>query len=170
MRGVGSGSVWYFSTQTAEISDCKVCTRHGNSSGQGLCIGMAIIDCGDETMSSCSLMFPHSRPSSNNPVCVHLPLPFFCLRDLAVSVPYLTLSTSSLPGFASSYIACFVSGPPGPSKSRAFVGLVKSQCCPKPPIHEPADSNLLGRSALLAGLGDQVSALVDGDFSVVTGA
>ena len=40
------------------------------------------------------------------------------------SLPCLMLLlTSSLPGFASSYIACFVSGPPGPSKSRALVGL-----------------------------------------------
>ena len=35
----------------------------------------------------------------------------------------ILLLTSSLPGFASSYSACFVSGPPGPSKSRALVGL-----------------------------------------------
>ena len=56
------------------------------------------------------------------------PFPFFCCpRDLFVSFPYLTLLlTSSFPGFASSYIACFVSGPPGPSKSRAFVGLGSS--------------------------------------------
>ena len=52
-------------------------------------------------------------------------LPIFLIFTASdISVPYLTLLlTSSLPGFASSYIACFVSGPPGPSKSRAFVGL-----------------------------------------------
>lgn len=45
---------------------------------------------------------------------------------LIVSFPCLTLlPTSSLPGFAASYCACFVSGPPAPSKSRAFVGLAK---------------------------------------------
>lgn len=33
------------------------------------------------------------------------------------------LVTSSLPGFASAYAAALSSGPPSPSKSRAFVGL-----------------------------------------------
>ena len=58
---------------------------------------------------------------------ISLPFPpcFLSLRPFRFqSLPCLTLLlTSSLPGFASSYIACFVSGPPGPSKSRAFVGL-----------------------------------------------
>lgn len=44
---------------------------------------------------------------------------------LLVSVPCRKFSTtSSLPGLAASYNCCFVSGPPGPSKSRALVGLL----------------------------------------------
>ena len=46
------------------------------------------------------------------------------LQGLRVSPPCLILLlTSSLPPLVSSYRACFVSGPPAPSKSRAFVRL-----------------------------------------------
>ena len=56
------------------------------------------------------------------------PAIFLCLEGLIIPMPYLILLlTSSLPGFASSYIACLVSGPPGPSKSLALVGLETSE-------------------------------------------
>ena len=92
------------------------------------------------------------------------PFSFFFWFFTAYSFQFLTLLlTSSLPGFASSYIACFVSGPPGPSKSRALVGLggdYKSAfLCPSEthPILSPAGYvwfDLLARSAFLARLGD----------------
>lgn len=54
-------------------------------------------------------------------------------HGLFVSVPCLMLSrTSSFPGLASSYSFCLVSGPPGPSKSRALVGLKWRQRKPLP--------------------------------------
>ena len=82
---------------------------------------------------------------------------FLYLEGLIIPMLYLTLFlTSSLPGFASSYIACLVSGPPGPSKSRAFVGLEPGQLYPNGtlepviqltgpihPSHRASKSNLL---------------------------
>ena len=71
------------------------------------------------------------------------------------SLPYLTLLlTSSLPGFASSYIACFVSGPPGPSKSCALVGLGgdnKSARSVLVPVHNPPLNSILSGPICMDG-------------------